>query len=248
MTIQNLSFFDGRKDKATSGILLIPQEDAVTGKLSFAVPLDSLSRRGSRTVHSLPIDMKSRPEIVGEKAMSGSVITQQVNGKDFRVLSAYKQDGKWYALCRTGLRVIRGGIVEDLIALQDSGVDFKAHGSFSLDGGAVKVGSGKGIELAKVPAERLRWFVGRNVPGLDNIPQYRYDFWEVPVGAAVLVRDITGRLSRLVGDKDSLKVVDASGYQQVFEGLEAARVAANLAKAKARTVVGSQPPTTAVKA
>lgn len=248
MTIQNLSFFSGRKDKAVSGIILVPQEDPVTKKLSFAVPLDSLSRKGSNKVHSLPIDMKSRPEIFGDKAVSGSVITQQVDGKDFKVLAAYKENGIWYALCRTGLLVKGGGIVSDLIALQDSGVNFKAHGSFSLDGGAVKVGSGKGIELAKVPAERMRWFISRNVPGLDNIPQYRHDFWKIPVGAAVLVRDITGRLSRLVGEKDGLRVVDASGYNEVFDGLELARVEARKAEALKRQSVGSQPAATARKA
>ena len=235
MTIQNLSFFAGRQDKTTDGMLVTPYQNPETKQTTYAVLLDSLSnlRRG-KVPMSIPLDMKSRPEIRGEKAMSGSVITQQVNGKNFSVLAANKENGIWYVLVRTGLFVKNGGILEDLIALQDSNVNLKAHGSFSLDGGAAKVGSGKGIELAKVPAERLRWSVKRPVAGLD-LPAYRYDMWKVPVGAAVLVRDISGKLTRLVGEKDSLRVVDApaAAYDQVFDGLENARIAANKAKAEA---------------
>lgn len=249
MTVHNISFFNARKDKAVSGVLLVPQENTKNpGKLSFAVPLDSLSGRREYRGPSLPIDDKNRPEIVGEKAVSGSVITHQVDGKDFKVLAAYKENGIWYVMCRTGLLVKGGGIVSDLIALQDSGVNFKAHGSFSLDGGAVKVGSGKGIELAKVPAERMRWFISRNIPGLDQIPQHRHDFWRIPVGAAVLVRDITGKLTRLVGEKDGVRVVDASGYNELFDGLEHARIEARKAEAARRASAGSQPAATASKA
>lgn len=253
MTIRNLSFFVGRKDKAANRIKLAPQAGAEPGKLALCVPLDTLPVQGRnfRGI-SLPVDMKSRPELDGDYAVSGSVITQKrQDGSEFKVLAAHQKAGMWYVTVRTGLLVKGGGILEDLIALQDSNVQPVAHGSFSLDEGAVKVISGKGAEMAKVPADRLRWAISRSrTPGFESIPQYRYDFWQVPVGAAVLVRDINGRLTRLVGGKDRLEVVDAPAatYGKVFEGLEDARVKAAKARADQRASGASQAPATAPKA
>jgi hypothetical protein len=56
----------------------------------------------------------------------------------------------------------------------------------------------------------------------------------VPVGAVLLIRDVNAKLTRLVAQKDQLRVVEATAYGNFFELLQDAHFKAARAKAEER--------------
>lgn len=229
----NLHYFVGRSQKLIPGLELNPWLDKKTNAKSLVTILGQTV--GGRPARDRPFRViplaKTRPGVNEEitRALSGSFIKEPAkrdDGTEYEqtVLTAYKKDGVWYAITRTGLFVDeRGDTNADLNRLIFNGVDVKPHGSFSLDGQSVKVESAKGLELASTEATRLRFAVQKSSVPLLGSPEYRHDLWSIPVGASVLIQDIDGTLVRLVGEKDRLLVADAKGYGKVFEDLEMRR-------------------------
>jgi hypothetical protein len=172
-------------------------------------------------------DVNDRPEFRGEKIVRGSIVkTDGDAGRD--VLVAHRDENAYYVLVRTGLRLIEGSTANDLMALGASGINLMSHGSYSFDTGSVRIADASnendlGANIGRVSAERLDTkTMGRNIR-LIGCPESTFVLWRVPVGAVLLVRDINGKLTRLVGEKDGLRVVDApANLGMFFDHLEVA--------------------------
>lgn len=233
-TSANLLHFIPRSNKLITGLELLPWLDKKTNATDLSTIIgQTIGGRPARDrpFRVIPIAKDSRPEVNEDvtRALRGSftkVPAKREDGTDTEhtVLTAYKEDGMWYAVVRTGLFVDeRGSTNGDANRLVYNGVNLKPHGSFSLDAKSVKVASAAGVELSQVEATRLRHAVQKTHVALLGSPEFRYDLWRIPVGAAVLIQDVDGTLVRLVGEKDRLNVVDAKGYGQVFMDLEMKR-------------------------
>lgn len=180
----------------------------------------------------VPVSLQSLPKIGDGKALAGSIVeidwtNDDGETKKRKELVAFQDGDAWYVLIRTGVLGYGRGVMNDYLKLlgelQETGDSIFSHGSYGLDGGAVEIGSGEGqLDIPDVKAELVKHGRARNF--LDRgIPAYTYRLWRVPPGAMLLDRDINGELRRTVGEPDTPRVVDATGYEQVFEDLEEKR-------------------------
>lgn len=244
----NLFYHSGREGKdLRDGVLL---QNARYRDMPAPIPSIVLGgyhhgwvEKGGRKI---PVGLKA-PPLIGSngRALVGSIVEVEQIGADGKThkrkqLVAPQEKGVWYLTCRTGLLGHGSGTKADYIKLlgdlQDTGGMPVAHGSFSLDGGAVKLAEGEsaGVDLVEVKADRVVW--GRSQRFLDGlgIPDSLFDEWRIPVGAEVLRRDIDGTLIRYIGGKDALLIADAKGYEKWFERLEEDRKTKRAAEKAAR--------------
>lgn len=180
------------------------------------------------TGSKIPVDpaLQDLPEIGNNgRALAGSIVEMDFTRKDGtqgkrKTLVAPREEDVFYLTVKTGLRGDGDGVMRDKLALlgeiRGSGGAKKMvpHGSFSLDGGAVEVGSGigAGLELGTVEAELVKW--GRSRNHVDaGVPAYTFRQWRMPVGSALLVQEIDSTdLIRVVATSEGLRIVDANGY------------------------------------
>src|SRR5262249_55057422 len=123
--------------------------------------------------------------------------------------------------------------------------DLVSHGSYSFDHASLRIATAENeaalAELLKDPsvafnapaAERMDVkVIGKSIPivGGRKIPETSYVLWRMPFGAVLLIRDVNGKLTRLVAQKDGIRTVDASGYAKFFPMLEEAHHKARLAR------------------
>ena len=171
----------------------------------------------------LPTLITDRPVFnKANKVVRGSVIDQSIDGgKARKVIVSHKEGNTWYVLVRTGLRVGPQGTMGDYLDLSASG-DLKSHGSFNFDRntGAVKLAESReeNALFGSAEAQKLWEAKGRKIPGTSFL-DIDYTLWGVPEGAVVIVRDINGKMTRLIGGKTRLFIEDANGYDKFFDRL-----------------------------
>ena len=222
----NTFFFGVREENLVIGVTADIVADRVNGAPRPSLIVGGRSREGrpAKWASIVPASLSDRPQFnQASKIVSADVALEDIpGGKQRSVLVSHKEGTDWLVLVRTGFRVGREGIMGDMMDLLNTGVTLKEHGSFSFDRGTAAFNVAKGrseiADFAKVAAVREGSTVGRRIPIL-RFPESSYDLWRVPVGAIVIVRDVTGKLFRLIGGKTSLQVVDADGYDSFFDML-----------------------------
>ena len=198
------------------------------------------------------------------KVWRGSIIKDPNDERQKRdVMVEYRDDESNYVLVRSGLRMIeRGGTMSKgnfWQLLADQSKSAVTHGAYSFDREAVQghksiriataedaeqIAEGKlrnvmtepDFKMGNVAAERMGTLsIGRKIKGV-GCPETVYVMWRMPFGAVLLVRDVDGKMSRLISSKAGVRRVDAPGYEDFFEAFdEAYRKAAAEAKAKEPT-------------
>jgi hypothetical protein len=193
-----------------------------------------------KTGSKIPVDpnLRDLPVISDRgKAIAGSIVDMEYERKDGtkgkrKTLVGPCEEDVFYLTVKTGLVGDGDGVLRDklklLSDLKAGGRKMVPHGSFSLDGGAVELGSGvgDGLELGTVEAELVKW--GRSQSGVaPGVDRYTFRQWRMPVGSSLLVQEIdSADLLRVVATREGLQIVDANGYAAVFEHLEEKRLAA----------------------
>jgi len=229
----------GQPTDFTNGLLVMPWENRerhgnekiVTGTdvVVMLGSVNSYDKSVSGPFKPIPL-LKGQPPRLsrdGNRVYSGTFQELDVDGRKKLMLTAREAgDNAFYVHVHTGFNVDRRGSIEgDLNKLiLENPDDFKpaTPGSFSLFGGSQRVGAVEGAEFAEVEATRLRWSTSKT-HALIGAPGVRHDLWRIPIGAAVLVQDVTGVIFRIVNEGGELKVVDATKYQAVFNDFEAER-------------------------
>jgi hypothetical protein len=208
----------------------------------------------------IPVDFELPPELDRSgKALVGSIVEKefQVPGADGtttarkrKVLAERKEDEKdvHYLTVVSGLLGQGQAVkVDQIRLLRDlKGGAPLAHGSFNWDQGAILVeaGEGEGVDLdpttvGSVKSELVKW--GRSQQFLGNgVPAYIHREWRMPVGSMVLRREVDGRLHRYVSTKPGIIMVDATGLEKHFMGLEENRKREREAEAKARAAAADK--------
>lgn len=218
----NFHFFGGRENTAFAGIRHDLAAVTVGGVVLPSIVLGPKPRNDGSTVRWAKViapDVNDRPEFRGEKIVRGSIVKVGDSGRD--VLVSHRDEHAYYVLVRTGLRLIEGSTANDLMALGAAGINLKSHGSYSFDSGSFRIADASnendlGASVGRVAAERLDTKTMGRKMHLIGCPESTFVLWRVPVGAVLLVRDINGKLTRLVGEKDGLRVVDAPANLGVF--------------------------------
>jgi hypothetical protein len=221
----NLHFFMPRGQGLSAGVRadLLPDEIA---KIPLpSVVIGGVSRNGKLNKGSsvVPALLTDRPLFnQRNKIIRGSAIDQDIGGgKTRKVLASHKEGNDWIVLVRTGFQFGPQGMMGDYMDLAAKGV-LKAHGSYNFDkkGGAFKLAEGREqtSDFGSVAAEKIGSVQGRKLSGLPYSP-VNYDFWRIPEGAVVIVRDVDGKLCRLIGGKLGVLVQDADGYDKFFDVL-----------------------------
>ncbi len=219
----NFRFFGGREDDAFVGVQAQILADLALKQPVPAVVLGRLFRGGlAKGSTAIPVDPKDRPRFNGAgKIIFGSVEKAGAEDAQRDMIVSHRDEQNWYVLVRTGLRVDQEGIMGDLLQLIGSGAQLTTHGVFSFHkgSGAEKIAESRTekADLGKVASEKL-FDAGtkRKIPML-KCPENSYSLWRVPVDGVLLVRDINGKMSRLVGGRTQLQVVDADGCAPFFE-------------------------------
>jgi hypothetical protein len=196
-----------------------------------------------------------------DRIVGGSIIKNvDGEGKEQSFLVSHRDENAYYVLVRTGLKVAFGpngsdGGMQDRLNIQKEH-ELVSHGSYSFDKASIRIATAENEAEIKellddpkrslftsVAAERMGVkVVGKSVAllGGRKCPQTSYVLWKMPIGAVLIVRDVDGKLTRLVSQKDQLRVVDASGYEKVFPMLEEAHEKARLAAREARKALQGQ--------
>lgn len=228
----NLHFFIGREESTWNGIRYSDVPNLAGTILPSLVIGPSPRIKNTKPIKWAKVispKLDDRPAFAGDKIVRGSIVKEA----DEHVIVSHHDEQANYVLVRTGLKVIDGSTANDWMQLMADGVQPKTHGSYSFDNGSVQIAFANDEEklkqaltdpnvggMGKVAAERLdAKAVGRRIP-LLGCPQSSYVLWRMPFGAVLLVRDINGKLSRIVSHKDGVRRVDADKYDVFFEELE----------------------------
>lgn len=248
----NFQFFHALDGKVREGqimrALADPSNPGVVNRMGLVlggfIDEKAVPTRGSAVI---PADLTDMPVVRGDKVVLGSVVEQVLtDGRKTKIITSLKDESRrcYYVTVRTGLVRKDGGVMQHRAELMNAG-GVHPHGSFSLDGGAIDLAAaGLDLELGSIPANQLRWSVKHgNLSGL-NMPERIFRLWEVPVGAVVLVGEVDGELTRLIGEEGGLRVADADGkdYRTAFNELESKRqqeAAANRKRYRERTAAQS---------
>lgn len=246
----NFHFFLGRSGQASAGIRASELADPYgmrQGLIPTLVVGPQLRARNDKPVRwarVIPPGTNDLPQISklrggeGDRILRGSIVIEQVDGKDRSFLVSHRDEKAYYVLVRTGLMSRDGSVLADRLKLQQEG-PLVTHGSYSFDHASVRVATAEneaGLSellqnpasgVGRVAAERLRYkAIGKSIDLGSGVrcSQTAYVLWRMPFGAVLLIREIDGKLTRLVAQKDQLRVVDATGYATFFDQLEAAFV------------------------
>lgn len=168
------------------------------------------------------------------KIIRGAIEQKEVEGKKENFLVSYRDENAYYVLVRSGLQRVNGSIMQDRLNIQKDG-ELMTHGAYSFDTGSVRIATADheqtlkdafadpNIAFGRVAAERMDvQVVGKAFRLVGGImcSQTSYVLWRMPFGAVLLVRDVNGKLTRLVSEPSCLRPVDASGYAKFFDILE----------------------------
>ncbi|OGG48570.1 hypothetical protein A2704_00510 [Candidatus Kaiserbacteria bacterium RIFCSPHIGHO2_01_FULL_54_36b] len=193
--------------------------------------------------------VKDAPNYKDDKIWRGSVVKDPSDSEGKRdVMVTYRDEEANYALIRTGVRYVeRAGTKSKAnfwTELAERGVEKGLrHGAYSfhkeaLQGRSVRVATAEDIELiaaGKMKDIRIQTnpndfgtveatkvgnpiTLGRN--NRQGFPDTVFILWRMPFGAVLLVRDVDGRMSRLVSTKFGVDRVDATGYEDFYEELD----------------------------
>lgn len=238
----NFHFFLARSDSVFNGIRASEVADPY-GDRKGAVPslvvgpqLKAKNERPVKWARIIPPGLKDFPKFAadgdrGEKIMWGSIVHEGEGNANKAFLVSHRDEAAYYVLVRTGLMAVNGSTAQDRLNIQKDG-DLVTHGSYSFDNASVRVAMAENQDdlrkaltnpdfgLGRVAAERIgAKAVGRKIPLLGS-PASSYVLWKMPLGAVLLVREVNGKLTRLVAEKDRLRVVDATSYGTFFDRLE----------------------------
>ncbi|MEK7601244.1 MAG: hypothetical protein AAB480_01785 [Patescibacteria group bacterium] len=221
----NLFFLMPRGEGLTAGVRsnLLPDSIAKIALPSVVVggiSRDGKLRKGASVVPALITDRPMFDQ--RNKMIRASVIDQDIGGGNVRkVLASHKVGNDWIVLIRTGFQFGPQGMMGDYMDLASKGV-LTSHGSFNFDktSGAFKIAEGREekSDFGQVAAEKIGSVSGRKIKALGYSP-VNYDFWRIPEGAVVIVRDVNGKTLRLIGGKVQLLEQDATGYGKFFDSL-----------------------------
>jgi hypothetical protein len=237
----NFHFFLGRENTTYKGIRAseVPdpygERNGLIPSLVVGPQLTMKTEKPVRWAKIIPPGMNDVPDFVSgersDKIVRGSIIATEVEGGKRHILVSHRDEKAYYVLVRTGLKAVNGSIVQDRLNIQKDG-SLVTHGSYSFDTGSIRIAAANNesdiqkvlgdpnANIGTVAAERLdSKAIGKRIP-LLNCPQSSYVLWRMPYGAALLVRDVNGKLTRLVATKAELQVRDAIGYDAYFNGLE----------------------------
>ena len=177
---------------------------------------------------AIPLDFSNPPELRNDKVFAGTFGETPEGGLHLAALNDNEPDVS-FVLVRTGFIFTDGGVAGDLGRIMQA---FKTerkepklwtHGSTALHAAAQEMlltaHTGEQINLPKVEAQAVKTVVGYR-PGL-GMPAYVYRLWKMPNDSALLVRDVSGVIYRVVNEKHRTDRVDATGqhYHDLFEML-----------------------------
>ena len=228
----NLFFSYPRTNRLIPGLRVEPIK---RGANAFPTPCVVLgSAHNGRLIKgsaAIPLDFSNPPELGNEKVFAGSFGEVPNSGLNLTALNA-DEPGVSFVLVRTGFIFTDGGVMGDLGRMQQA---FRAegkepklcnHGSVALHAAAQQMlltaHSGAQVDevdLPKAEAQAVKTVVGYR-PGL-GMPAYVYRLWKMPDDSALLVRDVSGFIYRIVNEKRRTDMVDATGqhYHDMFEML-----------------------------
>src|SRR5262249_36170314 len=151
------------------------------------------------------------------RVMQGSILrtAEEDTARDYVV--AYRDDDAWYVLVRTGLFAKDGdkGMADRLEIQKEH--EIVSHGSYSFDTASIRIATGEdqvdggvdgGSFFSSVAAERMSVkALGGRIPliGGGYCPRTSYVLWKMPFGAVLLIREVNGKLVRLVSQRDQLR-------------------------------------------
>jgi len=263
----NFHFFLARGDSVFNGIRASEVPDPY-GDRAGAIPslvvgpqLRAKNEKPVKWARIIPPGLKDFPKFAadgtrGEKIMRGSIIQVEEGDKKKSFLVSHRDEQAYYVLVRTGLMAVNGSTANDRLEIQKDGA-LVTHGSYSFDNASVRVAMAENeaelrqaltdpnFGVGRVEAERLGVkAVGRNIP-LLGCPASSYVLWKMPIGAVLLIREVNGKLTRLVAQKDQLRVVDATNYSTFFDRLEENYKKLQAEARKARTMETTVSPSAA---
>jgi len=228
----------GQPSEFTNGLKVMPFENDAkhgggTDVVVMLAQVNSYDGSVNGPFTPIPLHRAKKPLLSknGNWAHSGTFKKLEAGDGSNRLFLTERDpdDNAFYVHVHTGLNCDRRGSVDgDLNKLiLENPDDFKpaVPGSFSLYGGsqqAQKVSQAEGLVFGDQEAKRLKWSVAKTHAIIGG-PLVRHDLWRIPVGAAVLVQDVTGIIFRIVNEGGELKLVDAAKYQQVFNDFETER-------------------------
>ncbi len=221
----NLYFFMPRGQGLTTGIRSDLLPDSVAKIALPSVVVGGIARNGKlrKGASVVPALLTDRPLFdQHNKIIRASAIDQDIgDGKTRKVLASHKDGNDWIVLIRTGFQFGPQGMMGDYMDLASKG-ELKAHGSFNFDKktGAFKLAEGREekADFGTAAAEKIGSVQGKNIRGLPYSP-VNFDFWRIPEGAVVIIRDVNGKSCRLIGGKTQLLEQDATGYDKFFDRL-----------------------------
>ncbi|RJQ35496.1 hypothetical protein C4556_00135 [Candidatus Parcubacteria bacterium] len=238
----NFHFFLGRNDALFNGIRASEVPDpygnraGVVPSLVVGPQLRAKNEKPVKWARIIPPGLEDFPKFAadgtrGEKIVSGSIIQVEEGDLKKSFIVSHRDEQAYYVLVRTGLMAVNGSTANDRLEIQKHG-ELVTHGSYSFDNASVRVAMAENeaelrhaltdptFSMGKVEAERLgAKAVGRNIP-LLGCPASSYVLWKMPIGAVLLIREVNGKLTRLVAQRDVLRRVDAKNYGSFFDRLE----------------------------
>jgi len=247
-------FFLGRSNSTVAGIRASEVPDPYAKRHGYVPSLvvgPQLKMRSERPVKwatVIPPGMEDSPEFfrprgsADDKLVRGSIVQIEEGGEKHNYLVSHRDEKAYYVLVRTGLMVQNGSTVQDRLNIQKD-AELVSHGSYSFDHASIRIAAAENqstigeivgnpnLAVGRAAAERMDVkVIGKSIPlvGGRKVPETAYVLWRMPFGAVLLVRDVNGKLTRLVAQKDQLRVVDASGYAKFFPMLEEASLKARL--------------------
>lgn len=237
----NFHFFLARNNSAFAGIKASDVADpylmrkGVVPSLIVGPQMRAKSDRPAKWARIIPPGMSDLPQYAvdrdkNEKIMRGSIVSDGEGDQKKTYLVSHRDENAYYVLVRTGLMARNGNTVEDRMSIQKT-AELVTHGSYSFDNGSLCIARAQNestlsaqadpsIKIGTVAAERVgAKAMGKKIP-LLGCPESSYVLWRMPVGAMLLIRDVNGKLTRLVAEKSQLRVVDAVKYGGFFDQLE----------------------------
>jgi hypothetical protein len=253
----NWFFFSGHEESTVQGLRFLEEVDP-NATHSIALPTISIGPTKAQWRKIIRALLGDSPLYDQGKVWRGSIIKDpsDPDGKK-DVMVGYRDENANYALVRTGVRAVdRGGAVSKAnfwTLLAERGItQGVTHGGYSFDREAVqslktiRVATADDVEqiaagklkdimtdpnsgIGRVAAEKvgLPISIGRQIKGL-GCPESAFVLWRMPFGSVLLVRDVDGRMSRLVSTKSGVRRVDANNreYAEFFDAFDKAYRAA----------------------
>ena len=223
----NLFFSYPRTERMIPGLRVEPIKRGATAFPAPCVVLGSAHNgRLLKGSAAIPLDFSNPPELGNEKVFAGSFGETPEGGLHLMALNHDEPDVS-FVLVRTGFIFTDGGVMGDLGRMMQA---FKAegkepklwtHGSVALHATAQQMllTAHTGEQLPQAEAQAVKTVVGHR-PGL-GMPAYVYRLWKMPDDSALLIRDVSGVIYRVVNEKHRTDRVDATGqhYHDMFEML-----------------------------